>query len=198
MTKALITQLALFQILLVGVWSMLGDQKSFRIGITLTILSGLLTVIYAFLPYVWLGVLIALITLTFLFFSSYIAFKSVFSIGQININQLYGAACIYLMLALIWAIFYMLIDLFLGPNLSNLNAENAFWEYLYFSFVTLTTLGYGDISPLTPASRVLAGFEAVVGQFYLTILVAALVGLHISQFQIMTNNEKKDDRSKKQ
>ena len=52
---------------------------------------------------------------------------------------------------------------------------------LYYSFVTLTTLGYGDISPASSMARMLAAIEAVVGQVYLTVLVARLVGLHIAQ-----------------
>lgn len=53
-------------------------------------------------------------------------------------------------------------------------------ELAYFSFVTLTTLGYGDISPVTPFARALVNLEAIFGQFYIAILVAALVGIHIS------------------
>jgi hypothetical protein len=47
----------------------------------------------------------------------------------------------------------------------------------YFSFVTLTTVGYGDISPVTPATRTLAWIEAVTGQFYLAVIVAGLVSM---------------------
>ena len=49
----------------------------------------------------------------------------------------------------------------------------------YFSFITLTTLGHGDIVPQSPVARTFATLEAVVGQIYLTVLVARLVGLHI-------------------
>ena len=52
--------------------------------------------------------------------------------------------------------------------------------YYYFSFVTMTTLGYGDIVPTVPFARVVATLQAVVGQMYLTALVARLVGLHIA------------------
>jgi Na+/H+-dicarboxylate symporter len=52
---------------------------------------------------------------------------------------------------------------------------------LYFSFVTLTTLGYGDITPVSTAARMLATIQAVIGQMYLTVLVARFVGMHISQ-----------------
>ncbi len=51
----------------------------------------------------------------------------------------------------------------------------------YYSFVTLTTLGFGDISPLTVAARRLTTAEAVVGQLFLTIFIARLVGLHLAE-----------------
>ena len=51
---------------------------------------------------------------------------------------------------------------------------------MYFSFVTLTTLGYGDITPVNTFARTLAYLEAAIGQLYLTVLIASLVGIHIS------------------
>ena len=59
----------------------------------------------------------------------------------------------------------------------------------YFSFMTLTTVGYGDIVPRSPAARTLAGLEAVTGQIYLTVLVARLVGLHIAHAQTSSSRE---------
>ena len=80
-----------------------------------------------------------------------------------------------------WALTYIVIDI-LDPTAFEQLAVSA-WaggtDYVYFSFVTLTTLGYGDITPLTPVAQTLAWLEAVVGQLYLAILVARLVGLHI-------------------
>jgi len=55
------------------------------------------------------------------------------------------------------------------------------FDYLYFSFTTLTTLGYGDITPLTDRAYALTIVEAVIGQFYLAVLIASLVGRFISQ-----------------
>ena len=51
----------------------------------------------------------------------------------------------------------------------------------YFSFVTLTTVGYGDISPVSPAARTLAWVEAVTGQFYLAVIVAGLVSVLVAK-----------------
>jgi hypothetical protein len=53
--------------------------------------------------------------------------------------------------------------------------------FTYYSFVTLTTLGYGDINPLSPQAGTLAILEAIIGQLYLAVLIARLVGMHISQ-----------------
>jgi voltage-gated potassium channel Kch len=64
---------------------------------------------------------------------------------------------------------------------------------IYFSLVTLTTLGYGDIVPTAAAARMLAAVEAVVGQLYLAVLVARLVGLHIAQAR--RNSESSDQFS---
>ncbi len=181
-TTALMTEVAFLLTLLIGVWSLLGNRLWFRIGIALTALTGLMTVTDAFLPNEWLSRASALLTLLFLLLSSALAFRSVFSSGQVDVNRLLGAACPYLMIAPIWALLYMLLDSFNRESLTNLATTTyPFWEYLYFSFVTLTTLGYGDIAPASAAARVLAGLEAVLGQFYLTLLVAALVGMHIAQ-----------------
>ena len=63
---------------------------------------------------------------------------------------------------------------YLGDNLVNVS------DATYFSFVTLTTLGYGDITPINEFARSLAFLEAAMGQVYLTVLIASLVGIHIS------------------
>ena len=58
----------------------------------------------------------------------------------------------------------------------------AWDDFMYYSFVTLTTLGYGDITPLTQTTRSLAILEAITGVFYTTVLVARLVGVYLVQF----------------
>jgi len=57
------------------------------------------------------------------------------------------------------------------------NASGGFSDLVYYSFVTLTTVGYGDITPVTPLVRALTCLEAIAGQFYLAVLIARLVGL---------------------
>ena len=63
---------------------------------------------------------------------------------------------------------------YLGSSISEVSSA------MYFSFVTLTTLGYGDITPVNSFARSLAYLEAAAGQIYLTVLIASLVGMHIA------------------
>jgi voltage-gated potassium channel Kch len=65
-----------------------------------------------------------------------------------------------------------------------------YMEVRYFSFITLTTVGYGDIVPHSSATRSLAALEAIVGQIYLTVLIARLVGLHIVHADKTSSAEK--------
>ena len=95
-----------------------------------------------------------------------------------------------MLVGLAWAFLFSLLEV-LQPgsfNLPELSAEpldlaamevRRLSVFMYYSLVTLTTLGYGDITPVTPLARNLAAFEAVMGQLYIAILVARLVGLHI-------------------
>jgi hypothetical protein len=109
---------------------------------------------------------------------------------RVTFNTICASLCIYLLLGLTWALAYSVEDL-LNPNAFTwtiagrptmpLRVGKGDTGVLYFSFATLTTLGYGDIVPTSPTSRVLATTEAITGQLYLAVLVARLVGLQISE-----------------
>jgi voltage-gated potassium channel len=84
----------------------------------------------------------------------------------------------YLLIGVLWAVFYTLTET-LAPGSFALTGNGPAWKDLYyFSFVTLTTLGYGDIQPLSPLARSLAMTEAIAGVMFTGILVARLVGMY--------------------
>ena len=91
--------------------------------------------------------------------------------------QLYTAVNIYLLLGLLWATLYLAIDVF-SPGSIQIGSHPADrqTELLYFSLVTLSTIGYGDIVPLSGEARILAALEGVTGVLYIAITVALLVG----------------------
>lgn len=102
-----------------------------------------------------------------------------------------ASVCAYLLMGVLWAIWYSAAEVITahsfnlpyqaadGRSIVRFGGPSSFVA-IYYSMVTMTTLGYGDIIPLSPVARSLAYLQAVVGQLYLTILVARLVGLHIA------------------
>ena len=104
---------------------------------------------------------------------------------EIDRETIFAALVIYMLMAFMWARAYSLLEV-LDPGSFGLPEGNVFENrvvYLYYSFVTITTLGYGDITPLTDKASGLAIVEAIIGQFYLVVLVAWLVGMYISKRQ---------------
>ena len=127
-----------------------------------------------------------LLLLCFFVSTAFKTAKQVLFTGEIDGNKILGAICLYLLLGLIWAVLYTLLQLEYPDSFQALQ-QNSQWfmlfpDFVYFSFVTMTTLGFGDISPTLPVARFLTYFEAIVGQFYLAILVASLVGSRMSKF----------------
>ena len=102
---------------------------------------------------------------------------------RVTSDKICGAISAYFLIGIIWALVYGLFYV-VDPNSfsipDRLLTDQAWglWT-MYFSFVSLTTLGYGDITPLTPAAQTYAYLEAACGQIFLTVLIARLVALHI-------------------
>jgi len=137
------------------------------------------------------GVLFAghLCEVLFLFGASVLIVKSLFSARTLTFDSILGAVCGYLFLGLAWAVLYSLIEgsrpgsFEIGPKLvtGGEPARPLPHVLTYYSFVTLTTVGYGDISPVSPATRTLAWMEAITGQFYLGVIVAGLVSVLVAK-----------------
>ena len=105
----------------------------------------------------------------------------IFSETTVTADTIQGGIAVYFLSGLLWAFFYETLLLF-NPDaiLFSNQVLGKFSDLIYFSFVTITTLGYGDITPVSRMAKNLALLEAVWGQTYLTVLVARLVGLHLS------------------
>jgi hypothetical protein len=92
------------------------------------------------------------------------------------------AVCVYFFIGLMWSFVFSVLESLqpgsfrFGQGLTA-NVKN----FIYYSFVTQTTLGYGDITPVTPPARNLSVLEAIIGQLYLAVLIARLVGVQIAQ-----------------
>ncbi len=121
----------------------------------------------------------------------FIILLKIFRSRKITSDLIYGSVCVYLLVGLVWAFIYSLLES-TSPGSFYMSTSNIellgnvkggptdIHLFLYYSYTTLTTLGYGDITPITPPAQTISSLEAIVGQFYLTILVARLVGLHLT------------------
>jgi len=117
--------------------------------------------------------------------------KHLFTSDRVTVNTISASLCAYLLLGVLWAIVYPVTETLApgsfgfgdagrgGHASMRFGSQNAMFA-LYYSLVTLSTLGYGDITPVLPTARMLAAMQAVVGQLYLAVLVARLVGLQIA------------------
>jgi hypothetical protein len=129
------------------------------------------------------------LVIVFLGFAVTVILRDLARQRTIRIDHVIGAFCGYLLAGLAWGNLYLLAE-DLAPGSYSVKAELV-WQlkeehtrrslFNYFSFVTLTTLGYGDITPIRPFASTLAWIEAVFGQFYVAVVVAQLVGLSLAQ-----------------
>ena len=115
---------------------------------------------------------------------SVVVARAVFGRGRITYHRVVGAVLLYLTIGLIFVALYGFVALAAPQAFTNLPALHGDFaiagNLIYFSFVTLTTTGYGDIAPLHPYARSLANVEAIIGQIYPATLLARLVTLELA------------------
>ena len=169
------------------VWSMETSRDSWfklKVGVSVLLLGlMLLDSAYNFVelaPFQLIGMFV------FFTITIQIAWGQVMFTGNVSRNSILGAICIYFLIGLWFTFAYMIVEYFFPNSFRGLDSE--FWQqdlgaFSFYSMVTLTTLGYGDITPLAPMARFLAYMQAVVGVFYTTVLVASLIGLRLANFR---------------
>ena len=99
---------------------------------------------------------------------------------EVTSDTVLGGICVYFSIGYLWSFLYLILDILIQNSFSGLEVDR-YPDYIYFSFTTLTTLGYGDISPVSDMAKTLTNLEAIVGQMYPSIFIARLVSLYVSQ-----------------
>lgn len=124
------------------------------------------------------------ITMLFLLTTTIAIFASVITARRVTTDIIFGSVAVYLLAGVIVAnLFQLLNNADPGNVVTNVTAAGhaVYSEFLYFSFITLTSVGYGDLAPISPAARTLATATGIFGQLYLAILIAKLVGVYTAQ-----------------
>lgn len=114
-------------------------------------------------------------------------FRYVFTAEYVDTNLISATLCLYLIFGILWGTVYVIVESFFPGSFTGelLNSAGSQMEqrqyFYYFSYITLTTLGYGDILPQTRAATALCQVEAILGQFFIAVFVARLVGIQVTQ-----------------
>ena len=144
------------------------------VGIMLTVVVVRGATEIGYFEYFYLGLM-----LVFMLAATWLVGSQVLLTGEVDLNIIVGSVALYLLIGMIWSILFTILLEFSPDALNGIDAGMWYDNYpltTYFSFVTLTTLGYGDISPATPVAQVMVTLEAVMGMFYLAVIVASLIG----------------------
>jgi voltage-gated potassium channel len=178
-----LTLLAFTSVLLVGVFSLAEDRRVFRVGATLAVVALVAALGNLRAESLPLEIINLVAIVSFCVLAICVKMRPVvFAPGAVTLDRVVGGLCIYLLLGLLWAMLFGCIEL-VDPaafEYADRGLERPRGQLLYYSFVTLTTLGYGDISPIHPVARTLAYLEAVIGQLYIAVLIAGLIGRYIA------------------
>lgn len=110
--------------------------------------------------------------------------RDVFTTPNVTLDIVRGGISVYFLIGFLWALLYGIVNTLDANAFSQqlvLTQQRSYLRSIHFSFTTLTTLGYGDIVPLSEIAQVLTNLEAIVGQMYSSVLIAILIGSYLSQ-----------------
>jgi len=169
--------------LVLASWTLRVNRRLFLIGLALSAVAFLLSIAALVTGSHMIGRWSLAANIVFWCLGVWIAGAHMLSFGPVTLNRITGSICVYMMVAHIFALLNLLIERVFPGSFTNLSATTLteqLTEFLYYSYATLNTLGYGDISPVGSLARIAAILESTIGVFYLAILVASLVTMYLN------------------
>ena len=126
-------------------------------------------------------IIVQSIHLIYLVVAVYLIFKDILTSQKVTLDTILGAICIYFLMGILWALIYAICLTFDNNAFSqSITDQNSLQTLVYFSFTTLTTVGYGDISPASPLTKTLTNLQGVIGQMYPAVIISILVSIYTS------------------
>ena len=184
--RAVFIALNLSGILLSGLYLVVNSRKELLVGGVLVVATLVVSWWDNMLPdrvhtYLVDALSIGLFGYAIFFISRYL-----FETDRVSLDMLYAALCLYLLIGVLWVFIYHFIETGHPGSFTLLeedgsfatNSRNLLGQFSYYSYVTLSTLGYGDITPVTRVARSWSALEAIVGQLYLAVVLARVVALY--------------------
>ncbi len=178
-----VVEVIMLLVFLLGVRSLETDSSWMR---TVYFLVGLMVILVAAKKFVdnpmVLESIHLLILLHFFIGSFRLSVKQIITSKAVDQNMIIGSIVLYLLLGLIWTIIYLFLVMIYPDAFTGIEAvawQDNFSHVAYYSFVTLTTLGYGDVLPHNSLAEFFVSAEAIVGVFYMAIIVSSLVSARL-------------------
>ena len=170
-------------ILFSGIWAVSREKYHTTIAVILAL---------PMLVTLWLTYLVDDKTLTlatdffsiaFFLYTMILILRFIFKEPKVTIDFIFAAIVVYLLIGVMWEFLFSIFEILNPGSFSppNTSPGGHAQEFFYFSFVTLTTLGYGDVSPIGAATKSFAILEAIIGQMYIAVLMARLMGVYSAQ-----------------
>ncbi|MHC5540356.1 ion channel [Singulisphaera rosea] len=181
-----------FAVMLAGIRASASGRRPLILGMSLTVATlGVHCAAYLKLNPLLFG-LHHILVLAGLAYASGMILSAILRHAEVTLETLKAAVCVYLLIGLAWVFAYAVVGMAYpgsfrfpmegqGAVPVRVTVRDHFPDLMYFSFATLTTLGYAEMVPRGPHVQTLCYVEAIVGQIYMTILIARLVGMHISR-----------------
>lgn len=187
--RIVLVHISFLLVLVSGVMTVVGTPIWGRLLMALAVVSVVLRFFGYVYPFVWLESLNVIMNASFVAMLMGVILVQVFREGAINFHRIAGSVALYLLIGVFFACIYSLLD-FQSPSsfsmaehLGSRDPHIIAANLVYFSFITLTSVGYGDILPVHPLAKTTAILESLVGQLFPAILLARLVSMEIEERQ---------------
>jgi hypothetical protein len=181
LTIAYLMEIFLFLVFLSAVYAIRQKKSVFIIALFLLLLTEVLQLLSHLLDIPSLDTLSNILGGLLLAYTATVILFHLFREDRITGDLIMGAICVYFLMGLVWALVYSTLEFFQPGSFQMPQGTVNQATFTYYSYVTLTTLGYGEITPISGPARSFAVLEAMMGQIYLAVLIARLVGIHIAQ-----------------
>ena len=119
--------------------------------------------------------------LAFLLYLAFRLVRRIILFRTVNINVILASVAGYLIIGMLGGLSFQTLEVAIPGSFTPITPDNGLYDLVYLSFVTLTTLGYGDITPTNEAAKSLTVLLSIIGQLYLTILIAILIGKFLAK-----------------
>ena len=178
---AYLMEIFFFLVFLSAVYAVRQKKSVFIIALFLVLLTEILALLSYLKDIPSLDMLSNILGGLLLAYTAAIIVHHLFTEDKITGDVIMGAICAYFLMGLVWALAYSTLEFFQPGSFQMPQGTVNQATFTYYSYVTLTTLGYGEITPISAPARSFALLEAMMGQLYLAVLIARLVGIHIAQ-----------------